>query len=198
MTEESVWVFLIPQNELTAKMLGKSTVQTIDELTTETVNNVPYYVVTVNSEVYNGTDIFSEYTPFTKDQYSQGLAVPPSVQARKILIEGIILELNAALDSTTTSTYVFTQNFEIEYVEFKVDGFTFGDYVTVKVFDSDDNEVDEFVTTRYVSEDLYRKKIPRTIIKSGMKIRLYYTNTAILTATPDYYFNIEGYRLSVD
>lgn len=192
------YYFLVPQSELKQGMIGRSVSKDISQLATRTINNVPYYILEISAKDYQATALFDSYVRYTQEEIRDPNLVPPTIQARKILIWGA-LSASATKGGSKTVSYTMTQDIELEEIEFKAHDSKFGDHISVSVYQpgSPDILLDQFVSGKYICDDTLFKKIPKTIVVSGLRIDLTYVSVGgALDPVPDFYLNLYGYRMS--
>lgn len=184
--------FLVPTDELETEMVHFSTSNTESEFVTKTFGGEDYYLIEVDDSELKYTDAFKAYRKFPKTLIND--ATPPSVQKRKLLIIGIFLQ-TAPVNTTTTYSYTLTQDFLVDYIEFKAFNSNFGDDIDIGIYNADDTLRYKFVHKKYVSDDLFMRQLPRKIVKSGLKLKLDYTNVSLITGVK-FYLNVHGFLTS--
>lgn len=177
--------YLIPYAELTQSMVNKSTSTNKDELIIKTYNNMPYYQLKVEDEIIKKTNIFDDYRQYRQNELK---TASPVLVTKKIAAEGLMND-TVSPNSSKDTVYQFSSNKIITGMQFKANSPNFGDKVSFSVLDASDNLINQHIKDWWVSDDLLKIDVPRTLIVTGMKFKVTYTNTYAALTSVKWFLN---------
>lgn len=177
------YFFFVPYAELTQEMINLSVSRRKEDIPVQTINSQPFYLLEVESSLSHDR-VFNAYRQYLASELADA---SPEVPAQKISYEGIFKE-TVTCNGTRTFDYTVSADKIISEVIFEANNTAFGDYIAIKVLLSG-NVIGTYIQNFYVSDETVRVSVPKTLIVSGLVIRVEYTSVSVLT-NPKFFMNM--------